>query len=93
MADNDGGFGIGFIVGGAIGFAVGAWLASGPGRDRVELLRERTIELTNRGRDAVSNPETPLGKAVQDGFSAARRRRTELESGGGPVSEAAPEGM
>lgn len=91
--DSSGGFGW-FIVGALIGFVAGAYLASGPGRDQVDSLRSRTIELTGgpdelkararaaaaRARTAVSDRESPIGKAIQDGISAARRRRDELES-------------
>ena len=88
-----GGFGWGFVVGGLIGVVAGAYLASGPGRDQVEGLRTRTIELSGRSeelrararaaadkaRTAVSDPEHPMRKAVQEGVTAARRRRAELE--------------
>jgi hypothetical protein len=89
-----GGFGWGFFVGGLLGLVAGAYLASGPGRDQVDQLRTQTIELTGpdsamrararaaagRARTAVSDPEHPLRRAVQDGVAAARRRRAELES-------------
>ncbi|HVC99992.1 MAG TPA: hypothetical protein VNG93_02450 [Candidatus Dormibacteraeota bacterium] len=91
--EDGGGFGWGFFVGGLIGFVAGAFLASGPGRDRVDSIRSRTIELTSSGelserarayaeraRSAVKDPEHPLGKAVREGVAAARRRRSELES-------------
>src|ERR1700737_1092781 len=88
-----GGFGWGFFVGGLIGLAAGAYLASGPGRDPVDNLRTRTIELTGstdlggkarayaeRARTVVNDPEHPVGKAVREGVAAARRRRQELET-------------
>jgi hypothetical protein len=81
--DSNGGFGWGLVVGGVIGFVAGAYLASGPGRDQVDSLRSRTIELSSgaaqRARGAV-NPEHPIGRAIQDGITAARRRRVELET-------------
>ena len=84
-SDNGSGFGWGLVVGGVIGFVAGAYLASGPGREQVDNLRSRTIELSSgaaqRARGAV-NPEHPIGRAIQDGISAARRRRVELETGG-----------
>ena len=83
--DNGGGFGWGLVVGGLIGFVAGAYLASGPGRDQVDSLRSRTIELSTgaaqRARGAV-NPERPIGRAIQEGITAARRRRVELETEG-----------
>ncbi|HEY4028385.1 MAG TPA: YtxH domain-containing protein [Candidatus Dormibacteraeota bacterium] len=83
MADDEsgraGGFGWGLIVGAAIGVAAGVFLASGPGRGQVESLRARTIELTGTARRAASDPENPIGRAINDGISAARRRRQELE--------------
>jgi gas vesicle protein len=91
--EDGGGFGWGFVVGGLIGFVAGAYLASGPGREQVETIRSRTIELTGssdlgnrarayaeRARTVVQDPEHPLGKAVREGVAAARRRRSELES-------------
>jgi hypothetical protein len=89
-----GGFGWGLFVGGLLGLVAGAYLASGPGRDQVDQLRSQTIELTGpdspvrarakaaagRARTAVSDPEHPLRRAVQDGVAAARRRRAELEA-------------
>jgi hypothetical protein len=66
-------------VGLALGLVAGAVLASGPGREQVETLRARTIELTGSARRAASDPDSPLGRAISDGISAARRRRVELE--------------
>ena len=95
MADesNGGGGGFGwFILGGLIGLAAGAYIASGPGRSQVDSLRSKTIELSGsepvqRAKDAaqkarqmVSDPDHPVGKAIQDGVAAARRKRDELEA-------------
>ena len=94
MADErNGGGGFGwFILGGLIGLAVGAYVATGPGRDQIESLRSKTIELSGsepvqRARDAaqrartmVTDPEHPVGKAIQDGVAAAKRKREELEA-------------
>jgi hypothetical protein len=85
--DSGGGFGW-FIVGALIGFVAGAYLASGPGRDQVDSLRSRTIELTGgpdelkaRARAAATRARTAVTERdSQDGISAARRRRDELES-------------
>jgi hypothetical protein len=86
-----GGFGW-FILGGLIGLAAGAYIASGPGRSQVDSLRSKTIELTGsepvqrakeaaqKARDIVTDPEHPVGKAIQDGVAAAKRKREELES-------------
>src|ERR1700682_866750 len=86
-----GGFGW-FILGGLIGLAAGAYIASGPGRSQVDSLRSKTIELSGsptvqrakdaaqRARQAVSDPDHPVGKAIQDGVAAAKRKREELES-------------
>ncbi len=93
MADNGNGGGFGwFILGGHVGLAVGAYIATGPGREQIEGLRTKTIELSGsepvqRARDAaqrartmVSDPEHPVGKAIQDGVAAAKRKREELEA-------------
>jgi hypothetical protein len=86
-----GGFGW-FIVGGLIGLAVGAYIASGPGREQIDSLRTKTIELSGtepvqraraaaqRARDAMGDPNHPVGKAIQDGVAAAKRKREELEA-------------
>jgi hypothetical protein len=86
-----GGFGW-FILGGLIGLAAGAYIASGPGRTQVDSLRSKTIELggsepvqraksaAQRAREIVTDPEHPVGKAIQDGVAAAKRKREELEA-------------
>lgn len=93
MADDEqgsGGFGWGLVVGLSLGLVAGVFLASGPGRNQVESLRARTIELTGSARRAASDPEHPIGKAISDGISAARRRREELERAArGPRQEGA----
>jgi len=78
-SENGGGFGWGLVVGLALGIVAGVFLASGPGRGQVENLRARTIELTGSARRAASDPENPIGRAINDGITAARRRRQELE--------------
>ena len=103
--EDGGGFGWGFFIGGLIGFVAGAYLASGPGRDQVDSLRTRTIELTGstdlggkakayaeRARTVVNDPEHPVGKAVREGVAAARRRRQELETESSTVSDIAGNG-
>ena len=95
MADerDGGGGGFGwFILGGLIGLAAGAYIASGPGRSQVDSLRSKTIELSTsepvqrargaaqRAREIVTDPEHPVGKAIQDGVAAAKRKREELEA-------------
>jgi len=91
--DRGGGGGFGwFVLGGLIGLAAGVFIASGPGRSQVDSLRSKTIELggsepvqraraaAQRARDMVTDPEHPVGKAIQDGVAAAKRKREELES-------------
>jgi hypothetical protein len=96
MADDSNGGGGGgfgwFILGGLIGLAAGAYIASGPGREQVDNLRSKTIELSGsepvqrakdaaqRARQMVSDPDHPVGKAIQDGVAAAKRKREELEA-------------
>ncbi|MDQ6772019.1 MAG: hypothetical protein M3024_03370 [Candidatus Dormibacteraeota bacterium] len=74
-----GGFGWGLFFGLVLGAIGGAWLASGPGREQVDGLRERTIELTGTARRAATDPEHPVRRAIQEGVSAAKRRREELD--------------
>ncbi|HUZ86539.1 MAG TPA: hypothetical protein VNF26_06260 [Candidatus Baltobacterales bacterium] len=91
--DGGGGGGFGwFILGGLIGLAAGAYIASGPGRSQVDNLKSKTIELSGsepvqrakeaaqKARDIVTDPEHPVGKAIQDGVAAAKRKREELEA-------------
>jgi len=91
--DGGGGGGFGwFILGGLIGLAAGAYIASGPGRSQVDNLRSKTIELSGsepvqrakeaaqKAREIVTDPEHPVGKAIQDGVAAAKRKREELEA-------------
>jgi len=95
VADENGGGGGGFgwfILGGLIGLVAGAYIASGPGRGQVDSLRSKTIELSGsepvqkareaaqRAREMVTDPDHPVGKAIQDGVAAAKRKREELES-------------
>jgi hypothetical protein len=93
MADERGGGGFGwFILGGLIGLVAGAYIASGPGRGQVDTIRSKTIELSgsepvqkakeaaHRARQMVTDPEHPVGKAIQDGVAAAKRKREELEA-------------
>jgi hypothetical protein len=92
MADEKGG-GFGwFIFGGLVGLAAGIYIASGPGREQVDSLKSRTIELSasepvqrarsaaQKARQMVTDAEHPVGKAIQDGVAAARRKRDELEA-------------
>jgi len=93
MAEDKGGGGFGwFLLGGVLGLIAGAYIASGPGRGQVDNLRSKTIELSSsepvqrakdaaqRARNIVTDPDHPVGKAIQDGVAAAKRRREELES-------------
>ena len=93
MSDDRGGSGFGwFVLGGLVGFLVGAFVATGPGRGHADTIRSKTIELSSsepvkkareaaaRARSAVTDPDHPVGKAIQDGVAAAKRRREELEA-------------
>jgi hypothetical protein len=95
MAEDRGGGGGGFgwfLLGGVLGLIAGAYVASGPGRGQVDSLRSKTIELSTsepvqkakeaaqRARTIMSDPDHPVGKAIQDGVAAAKRRRDELEA-------------
>jgi hypothetical protein len=96
MADESSGGGGGgfgwFLLGGLVGLIAGAYIASGPGRGHVDNIRSKTIELSSsepvqrakdaaqRARNIVTDPDHPVGKAIQDGVAAAKRRREELEA-------------
>ena len=90
--ERGGGFGWGLVVGLALGVVVGAFLAWGPGREQMAELRSRTIELTDSARRAAGDPESPVRRAIQEGISAARRRREELERGPSRVTELGTDG-
>lgn len=92
MADKKGGGGFGwFLFGGIVGLVAGAYIASGPGRGQVDSIRSKTIELTGgepmarakdvaqKAKEMISDSEHPVGRAIQDGIAAAKRRRAELE--------------
>lgn len=83
-SESGGGFGFGFVMGALLGAVAGAYLASGPGREQVDALRQQTIELTR--------PNSDLRRAVQDGITAARRRRMELERTESPGGAAEAQG-
>lgn len=72
---NDSGFGWGLTIGLVLGAIAGAYLASGPGRNQVESLTARTIELTG----SMRRPDSPVRRALSEGITAARRRRDELD--------------
>jgi len=90
--ERGGGFGWGLVVGLALGVVVGAFVAWGPGREQMAELRSRTIELTDSARRAAGDPESPVRRAIQEGISAARRRREELERGPSRVTELGTDG-
>lgn len=90
-----GGFGWGLLLGGLLGLVAGAYFASGPGREQVDGLRQRTVELTGVGGDElraraqaaasragglVRDPDNPMRRAIQEGVEAARKRKQELEA-------------
>ncbi len=85
-----GGFGLGVFLGGLVGVVLGAYLASGPARGQVKQLGTRTIELTGSARRAAQDPESPVRRAIQEGVSAARRRRRELEEQAQPIVPGPP---
>jgi hypothetical protein len=41
---------------------------------------QRARAAAQRARDAVTDPDHPVGKAIQDGVAAAKRKREELEA-------------
>ena len=65
-----GGFGW-FVLGGLIGLAAGAYIASGPGRSQVDSLRSKTIELSG---------SEPVQRA-KDAAQRARQARMNLDRG------------
>jgi hypothetical protein len=40
---------------------------------------QRAKDAAQRARQAVTDPDHPVGKAIQDGVAAAKRKREELE--------------
>jgi len=41
---------------------------------------QRAKEAAQKARQMVSDPDHPVGKAIQDGVAAAKRKREELEA-------------
>ncbi|OLB97703.1 MAG: hypothetical protein AUI15_11835 [Actinobacteria bacterium 13_2_20CM_2_66_6] len=41
---------------------------------------QRARDAAQRARTIVTDPEHPVGKAIQDGVAAAKRKREELEA-------------
>ena len=41
---------------------------------------QRAKDAAQRARQMVSDPDHPVGKAIQDGVAAAKRKREELEA-------------
>jgi hypothetical protein len=80
MASENGGigFGWGLVVGLGLGVGLGYYLASEAGREQVDVLRARTVELTGTARRAATDPAHPVRRAIQDGIVAARQRGEEL---------------
>jgi gas vesicle protein len=85
MAERNGGFYWGLVVGGVIGFVVGTYLSTDEGRERLDALKSRTIELTGdpeelrqRAMEAATTVRGAVGDAIQEGITAARQRRQEL---------------
>ncbi|MGH7882688.1 MAG: hypothetical protein ACREN8_07250 [Candidatus Dormibacteraceae bacterium] len=85
MAERNQNFGWGVIVGGVLGLAVGTYLASSGGRQRLELLRDRTVELVGnreelgqRALRAVDTVRNATQEAFQEGVSVARQRQRDL---------------
>ncbi|MFZ0215381.1 MAG: hypothetical protein WAM30_05505 [Candidatus Dormiibacterota bacterium] len=83
-----GGFFLGMVLGGVLGFLVGAYLTSEAGRTGVAQLRERTSELTGDPDELRAKATTALEaargaarEAIQEGVAAARERRQELVAG------------
>jgi gas vesicle protein len=84
----------GFLAGGAIGFALASYLSTDAGKERLETLRSRTVELTGDPEQlrqrAVSTATTVKGAvsdAIQDGIGAARQRGGELASKAAQVTD------
>ncbi|MDQ6637204.1 MAG: hypothetical protein M3Y62_05380 [Candidatus Dormibacteraeota bacterium] len=78
-SNSGGGFSFGFLLGLVVGAGGAIYLATGPAREQVTELRQRTIELSGTAREAAVDPESPVRRAIADGVAAARRRRQELE--------------
>jgi gas vesicle protein len=72
----------GVVLGGAAGFAIGNYLSTEAGKQSLDTLRSRTVELTGDPEDlrkrATSAANTVRGAvtdALQEGIGAAKQRR------------------
>ena len=53
---------------------------TGKGGELSDELKDRARAAADRARDVLQDSENPVGRAVQEGLAAARRRRRELEA-------------
>jgi gas vesicle protein len=84
----------GLLAGGAIGFAIASYLSTDAGKERLETLRSRTVELTGdpeqlrqRAVSTASTMKSAVGDAIQEGIGAARQRGEELASKAAQVTD------
>lgn len=82
----------GVMVGGVLGFLLGTYLSTEQGKEQLDSFKARTVELTGdteeikqRAADAAVTVTSAVGDALQEGISAARRRRQELARRAAPV--------
>jgi len=76
-------------VGHAANFRIDAWVTPPAYTARPPLILpglrgsetvQRAREAAQRARTMVTDPDHPVGKAIQDGVAAAKRKREELEA-------------
>jgi hypothetical protein len=94
-----GGFVWGLLVGGAGGFLLARYLSTEAGREHLDTLRSRTVELTGdpeqlrqRAAAAASTVRGAVSDAIQEGMYAARQRREEVTARAVRLAEAADTG-
>lgn len=94
MADARGRFFWGIVVGGVVGYLLGTYLSTEQGRQQLDTLKARTVELTGdtdqirqRATAAATTVTAAVGDALQEGISAARQKRQELgaQTASGPA--------
>jgi gas vesicle protein len=75
------GFLTGLVVGCVTGLVLGVLLAPQSGEETREILREKGIELKARAEDLSEEGRARLQEAIEEGKSAAAKKKEELAKG------------
>ena len=84
MSDKDSGpsFAIGFIVGGAVGLAVGFLYAPRPGEETRAMIKEKAKDAADKGKEIIEEAEERAKKIIAD----AKGKAAEIREEGGKTT-------